>query len=110
IKENEELLENIIIINLIAGKVETTKSSIYFKKLFDTLKKLKVNEISTKMSQELKKLALAALTISSFSLVDKNKGKEKLKEFTSNSGYPASFIKKALELAIKMNPLLGYLQ
>ncbi|MCK5410282.1 MAG: hypothetical protein KAJ30_08450, partial [Candidatus Heimdallarchaeota archaeon] len=62
-----------------------------------------------KMNQELDKLALAALNITSFGLVDKNKGKEKLKEFISNSGYPASFIKKALEIAIKMNPLLDYL-
>jgi len=110
IKENEKLLENITIINLNTGKVEATKSSIHFTKLFDTTKRLKINEMSTKMSQELDKLALAALTITSFSLMNKNKGKEKLKEFTSNSGYPANFIKKALELAIKMNPLLDYLQ
>lgn len=109
IKENEKLIENMTIVNLFTGKVEATKSSIYFKKLFDTIKKLKVTEISTKISQELDKLALAALTITSFGLVDKNKGKEKLKEFVSSSGYTASFIKKALELAIKMNPLLDYL-
>ncbi len=110
IKENEKLLENMIIVNLDTGKVIATKSSIYFKKLFDTVKKLKVDEISTKMSQELDKLALAALTITSFGLIGKNKGKEKLKAFISSSEYPASFIKKALELAIKMNPLLDYLQ
>ncbi len=110
IKENEKLLENMMVINLNTGKVEATKSSIHFKNLFDTIKKLKVKEMSTKMSQELDKLAYAALTITSFSLVAKKKGKEKLKEFASNSGYPAGLIKKALELAIKMNPLLAYLQ
>ncbi len=99
-----------IIINLDEGKVEATKSSIHFKKLFDTIKKLKIHDMTTKMSQELNKLALAALTITSFGLVDKNEGKEKLKEYISNSGYPASFIKKALELATKMNPLIDYLQ
>jgi hypothetical protein len=110
IKENKKLLENMIIINLDEGKVEATKSSIHFKKLFDTIKKLKIHDMTTKMSQELNKLALAALTITSFGLVDKNEGKEKLKEYISNSGYPASFIKKALELATKMNPLIDYLQ
>ncbi len=110
IKENEKLLENMVIINLKEGKVEATKSSIHFKKLFDTTKRLKIDDMSNKMSQELDKLALAALTITSFGLVDKNKGKEKLKEFTSNSGYPASFIKKAFELAIKLNPLIDCLQ
>ena len=66
--------------------------------------------MSTRICQELEKLALAALNITSFSLVDKDKGRVKLKEFSTNSGYPASFLKKALELATKMNPLLDYLQ
>ncbi|MHA1346474.1 MAG: hypothetical protein ACTSVO_01225 [Candidatus Heimdallarchaeaceae archaeon] len=110
IKVKESLIAHMITVNLATGNVEATKSSTYFKKLFDATKKLKVNEMSTKIVQELEKLALAALTITSFCLVDKKQGKEKLKEFTSKSEYPVDFMKKALELAIKMNPLLDYLQ
>ena len=115
-KEIFEILtgENIITdddtcINLMNSKISGIKSSIHFNKLYDTIKRLPIAELVTKIALELEKIVSFSMDLTTISLVEENKGKQKYKEISSNSGYSNSFIRKALELAVKRNFLLDYL-
>ncbi len=106
---SETIKETDVCINLVNSRVTGAKSSHHFKKLFDTIKKLSIAEIVTKIALDLEKLVALSLDMTSISLVDEVKGKQKLKEISSQSGYSSTFIKKALEMAVRRNPLLDYL-
>jgi len=107
--EDGFISEKDTIVNIVTGKINGTKSSTSFKRLYDTIKKLSVAELVTKIELELEKLVSFSLELTTISLVDENKGKAKLKELNSKSGYSNSFVRKALELAVKRNILLDYL-
>jgi hypothetical protein len=101
--------ETMTIIDLEASRVKGNKSSNHFNKLFDTIKRLKTSEVTLKILNELEKIVSAAIHITSFGLVDKEQGIQKLKEFGSQSNLPTSVFKKAIQLAVRINPLLDYL-
>ncbi len=96
-------------INLDSSRVNGEKSSTHFKKLFDTIKRLSIAEVVTKIVYDLEKLVNLALELTSLALFDKEQAKSKFKKLSSSGEYTASFFKKALELAIKRNPLIAYL-
>jgi len=96
-------------INLETTKVSGEKSSNHFKKLFDTIKKLSIAEIVTKIVYDLEKLVDLTLDLTALALLDKEKAKARLKDISSSKDYASSFFRKALELAVQRNPLLDYL-
>jgi len=101
--------ETMTIIDLEASKVRGEKSSNHFKKLFDTIKRLNTSEVTLKILNELEKVVSAAIHITSFGLVDKEQGMQKLKEYANQSNLPTSVFRKATLLAIRINPLLEHL-
>ena len=101
--------DTITIIDLETSRVNGDKSSNHFKRLFDTIKKLKTSEVSMKILNELEKITAASIQITSFGLVDKEQGIQKLKEFANQSNLPTNVFKKATQLAVRINPLLDYL-
>ncbi len=111
----KQLLENGFIdedstkIDLEARRVTGEKSSSFFKKLFDTVKKLRIEEVVTKMSNELEQIASAAVNVTSFALVDKKQGFNKMKGYSNEAGLSAGVVQKILDLAVKINPLLEHL-
>ncbi|MCE7741479.1 MAG: hypothetical protein GOP50_03385 [Candidatus Heimdallarchaeota archaeon] len=107
--DNETLTESDTSINLNSGKTTGLKSSSHFKKLYDTIKKLSISELVTKIALELENIVSLSLDLTSISLVDETKGRIKLKELSSKSGYSSSFVRKALEMTVKRNMLLDYL-
>ncbi len=96
-------------INLEASRVNGENSSTHFKKLFDTVKRLSIAEVVTKIVHDLEKLVNLSLELTSLALFDKEKAKSKLKGLSSASGNVASFFKKAVVLAVNINPLIDYL-
>jgi len=96
-------------INLEQSKVKGEKSSVYYKKLFDTIKRLRITEVATKLAMELEQLIEAAMKITSFALHDAKKAQQDMKELTTQTNLPPSLIRKAVELAKKRNYLLSYL-
>ncbi len=96
-------------INLETTKVSGEKSSNHFKKLFDTIKKLSIAEVVTKIVYDLEKLVDLTLDLTALALLDKEKAKARLKDISSSKDYASSFFRKALELAVQRNPLLDYL-
>ncbi|MHA1200815.1 MAG: hypothetical protein ACTSQF_15975, partial [Candidatus Heimdallarchaeaceae archaeon] len=109
LSEVEVITESDTSVNLVTGKVTGVKSSNHFKKLYDTIKKLSIAELVTKIALELEKIVSLSLDLTSISLVDEIKGKRKLKQMNSKSNYSSSFFKKALEMAVRRNILLDYL-
>ena len=96
-------------INLETTKVSGEKSSNHFKKLFDTIKKLSITEVVTKIVYDLEKLVDLTLDLTALALLDKEKAKARLKDISSSKDYASSFFRKALELAVQRNSLLDYL-
>lgn len=107
--EKELISEKDTNINLETTKVTGEKSSNHFKKLFDTIKKLSIAEVVTKIVYELEKLVDLTLDLTALALLDEEKAKARLKDISSAKGYASSFFKKALKLAVQRNPLLDYL-
>ena len=101
--------ETVTTINLERSRVKGMKSSVHYKKLFDTVKRLKITEVANKIAIELEDLIEAAMRITSFALYDAKKAKIKMKELTTQTNLPPSLIRKAVELAKKRNYLLSYL-
>ncbi len=92
-----------VIINLNTGNVEGEYDSTYFLDIFETKRNEDIEIASVLIFHELRKLVSMAFIITSFSLQEKDEGKFLLQEFTKNAPFPASFIKKALELSEKCN-------
>jgi hypothetical protein len=107
--ESGQITETDTNIKLEVSRVFGEKSSTHFKKLFDTVKRLSIAEVVTKIVHDLEKLVNLALNLTSLALFDKEKAKAKFKSLSSSGGYSANFFKKAMELAVKRNPLIDYL-
>ncbi len=107
--EKELISEKDTNINLETTKVTGEKSSNHFKKLFDTIKKLSITEVVTKIVYDLEKLVDLSLDLTALALLDKEKAKARLKDISSSKRYASSFFKKSLELAVQRNPLLDFL-
>jgi len=103
------LPESITTIDLAKSRVEGVNSSIYLKKLFETIKKLETTEIITLISNELEKIVTTALLITSCTLAKKEEGMQKIKKLSQDKTLPPSLFKKAKVLAEKYNPLLKIL-
>ncbi len=101
--------EHTTTINLEQSRVKGEKSSIYYKKLFDTIKRLRITEVAAKIAMELEPLIKTAMEITSFALYDKKKIQAELKDLTTRSNLPPSMMRKAIELAKKRNKLLAFL-
>ncbi|MCG3226309.1 MAG: hypothetical protein H7645_05260 [Candidatus Heimdallarchaeota archaeon] len=109
LKEKGFIEEEATMIDLEARRVTGVKSSSFFKKLFETVKKLRIDEVVLKIANELEQITSAAMHFTSFALVDKKQGFERMKTYSNESKLSSSVIQKIIDLAIKINPLLEYL-
>ncbi len=94
------------IVNLIDGEIKGNKESTHFLALLDKLKDQDLDKASVVIFNELRKLVSMSYIITSFSLYDKEQSEMLFKNLFQHSGFPASFVNKATELALKRNPLL----
>jgi hypothetical protein len=107
--ENGSITELMTTVDLKASRVKGNRVSQYFKRLFDRIKSLRTSEIAENIYNELEVLVASAVHITSFGLLNKDKGKERLKEFFTNTQLNTNLQKKVVELAVKINPLLDHL-
>jgi len=101
-----KIQEEATIINLIEGKTKGHKESTHFHALFEKLKDEDLDKASVIIFNELRKLVSMSYIITSFSLYDKEQSEMLFRNLFQHSGFPASFVNKATELALKRNPLL----
>ncbi|MCE7749096.1 MAG: hypothetical protein GPJ51_11905 [Candidatus Heimdallarchaeota archaeon] len=94
------------IVNLIDGEIKGNKEGTHFITLLDKLKDQDLDKASVVIFNELRKLVSMAYIITSFSLYDKEQSEMLFRNLFQHSGFPASFVNKATELALKRNPLL----
>ena len=66
-------------------------------------------EYITPVANELEKITTSAMHLTSFALVDKKQGFERMKAYSNDSNLSTSVIQKAIDLAIRINPLLEHL-
>ncbi len=107
--EKKIITETDTCVNLETNKVTGEKSSKHFIRMFDVIKKLSVVEVVTKIVHDLEKLVDLTLDLTALALLDKEEAKTRLKDISSSKDYVTSFFRKAVELAVKRNPLLDYL-
>ena len=97
------------IVDLETGKVDGEDESHYFLNILNENKNSDIEKTSVLIFQELRKLIDMVFIITSFSLNEEEKAKQKLRELVEYSPFPPSFTKKAIELAKKCNSLLSSL-
>ncbi len=98
--------EEATIVNLIDGEIKGHNESTHFLALFEKLKDQDLDKASVIIFNELRKLVSMSYIITSFSLYDKEQSERLFRKLFQHSGFPASFVNKATELALKRNPLL----
>ena len=108
--ENGSIDDESTKIDLETRRVTGVKSSSSIKKLFDTVKKLRIEEVVTKLSNELEKISTSAMLLTSFALVDKKQGFEKMKAYSNETNLSTSVVQKIIDLAVRINPLLEHLK
>ena len=97
---------DLTIVNLLEGTVKGHNPSIYY---FDLFKSNLINDVTKfaiQLYNELRKLVSMSYIITSFSLYTKEQAEPLFSDLFENSGFPRSFVDKAIELALKRNPLL----
>ncbi len=98
--------ENFTIINLLEGTVRGYQQSEYYLGLFEKNITDDITKAALKIFNELRKLVSMSYIITSFSLYTKEQAEPLFSNLFEHSGFPSSFVDKAIELAIKRNPLL----
>ncbi|MCE7741477.1 MAG: hypothetical protein GOP50_03375 [Candidatus Heimdallarchaeota archaeon] len=93
-------------INLLEGTVKGQQQSEYFFGLFEKSVNEDITKTAIKIFNELRKLVSMSYIITSFSLYSKEQAEPLFGNLFEHSGFPSSFVDKAIELAIKRNPLL----
>ncbi|MCE7740283.1 MAG: hypothetical protein KAU62_14565 [Candidatus Heimdallarchaeota archaeon] len=106
LNSSEKIPEEATIVNLIEGETKGHKESNHFIALLDKLKDQDLDKASVVIFNELRKLVSMSYIITSFSLYDKEQTEMLFRNLFQHSGFPASFVNKATELALKRNPLL----
>ena len=94
------------VVNLIDGEIKGNKEGNHFLALLDKLKDQDLDKASVVIFNELRKLVSMSYIITSFSLYNKEQSEMLFRNLFQHSGFPASFVNKATELALKRNPLL----
>ncbi|MHA1200009.1 MAG: hypothetical protein ACTSQF_11830, partial [Candidatus Heimdallarchaeaceae archaeon] len=98
--------KDLMIINLLEGTVKGHQQSEYFSGLLEKNVNEDITKTALKMFNELRKLVSMSYIITSFSLYSKEQAEPLFGNLFELSGFPTSFVDKAIELAIKRNPLL----
>ncbi len=106
LKSKGKFVKEATIINLIDGDIKGFKTSNHFVSIIEKQKDQQLEKASVVVFNELRKLVSMSYIITSFSLYDKEQAEVLFKNLLEHSGFPASFVNKATELALKRNPLL----
>lgn len=106
LKSKGKFVKEATIINLINGDIKGFKTSNHFVSIIEKQKDQPLEKASVVVFNELRKLVSMSYIITSFSLYDKEQAEVLFKNLFEHSGFPASFVNKATELALKRNPLL----
>lgn len=97
------------IVNLNSGFVNGEFDSTYFLNILETKKNEDIETASVLIFHELRKLVSMSFIITSFALQRKEEAQSNLLKFIQHAPFPESFIKKAIELAVKCNFIVEYL-
>ena len=106
LKSKGKFAKESTIINLIDGDIKGYKTCNHFVSIIEKQKDQQLEKASVVVFNELRKLVSMSYIITSFSLYDKEQAEIMFKNLFEHSGFPASFVNKATELALKRNPLL----
>ena len=98
--------KDIVLVNLIDGTVKGQMQSTYYFELLQENITDELDKVAILIYNELKKLVSMSYIITSFSLYPKEQTEPLFKNLFEHSGFPTSFVDKAIELALKRNPLL----
>ncbi len=109
IKLTNSIESNAAIINLNTGLIEGEYDSTYFFDILEAKKNEDIEKTSVLIFHELRKLVSMAYILTSFALQGKEEGKSQLQEFIQYTPFPASFIKKAIELSERCNFIVEHL-
>ncbi len=99
-------LGEIVVINLIEGSVKGHQASEYFFGLYEKNIDKDINKTAIEIFNELRKLVSMSYIITSFSLYSQEQAELLFQNLFEHSGFPKSFVNKAIGLALKRNPLL----
>ena len=94
------------IVDLIEGTVKGHQQSVYYYGLFKKYITEEITKTALIIFNELRKLVSMSYIITSFSLYNKEQAETLFENLFEHSGFPSSFVNKAIDLAIKRNPLL----
>ncbi|MHA1954426.1 MAG: hypothetical protein ACW96U_10830 [Candidatus Heimdallarchaeaceae archaeon] len=97
------------IVNLNTGFVDGEFDSTYFLNILESKKSEDIDTVSVLIFHELRKLVSMSFIITSFALQGKEEAKSNLLNFIQHAPFPESFIKKAIELAVKCNFIVKHL-
>ena len=104
-----EIGNEFTIVDLETGFVKKGKPSYYFMNVFDKNVGFDITKASVVIFHELRKLVSMSYIITSYTLYEKEKAQQLIKDLSLQSLYPQSFIRKAIELARKRNKILDFI-